>query len=217
MRSSKSIMTGVAVLAALALPMVAGADTNKLVVRNAGDTANALVVTDGGKIGINVTPTYMLHLIGSGDATTGAGIFALTGRTSVSSSDSPGFSFMRNNVSSVNGGLPRAGDRLGYFGFGSFISGGYKWLTNIAVFAESNANTSGAPTYLTFSTSGNALTASEQMRITSAGNVGIGTTAPKSKLHVTGIVEYVDNAAAAAAGLTAGAIYRTGDVLKIVH
>ena len=39
------------------------------------------------------------------------------------------------------------------------------------------------------------------------GNVGIGTNAPKSKLHVIGISVYADNAAAIAAGLTNGAFY----------
>lgn len=33
----------------------------------------------------------------------------------------------------------------------------------------------------------------------------------------TGAPEYVDNAAALAAGLTIGQVYRTGDTLKIVH
>lgn len=33
----------------------------------------------------------------------------------------------------------------------------------------------------------------------------------------TGILEYTDNAAALTAGLVAGNVYRTGDVLKIVH
>lgn len=33
----------------------------------------------------------------------------------------------------------------------------------------------------------------------------------------TGISEYADNAAALTAGLVAGNVYRTGDVLKIVH
>jgi len=47
--------------------------------------------------------------------------------------------------------------------------------------------------------------------------VGIGTTDPKSKLHVTGLPVYADNAAAITGGLTAGAFYRTGDLLKVVH
>ncbi len=50
----------------------------------------------------------------------------------------------------------------------------------------------------------------------SGGNVGIGTEIPTSKLHVTGIIEYSDNAAAVTAGLTPGAFYRTGEILKIV-
>ncbi|MGN7611893.1 DUF2793 domain-containing protein [Magnetococcales bacterium HHB-1] len=49
------------------------------------------------------------------------------------------------------------------------------------------------------------------------GNVGIGTSAPKAKLHVVGLEEHADNAAAIAAGLTIGAFYRTGDLLKVVH
>jgi hypothetical protein len=48
-------------------------------------------------------------------------------------------------------------------------------------------------------------------------NIGMGTTQPKSKLHVTGLPEYLNNADAIAHGLTPGAFYRTGDVLKVVH
>ncbi|MEW6095980.1 MAG: hypothetical protein AB1567_05590 [bacterium] len=40
---------------------------------------------------------------------------------------------------------------------------------------------------------------------------------PKSKLHVTGLPEEADNAPAITVGLTAGAFYRTDDVLKVVH
>lgn len=52
------------------------------------------------------------------------------------------------------------------------------------------------------------------------GNVGIGSNAPKSKLHVVGLPIYANNAAATAAGLTAGAFYRTGadpDPVCVVH
>lgn len=34
---------------------------------------------------------------------------------------------------------------------------------------------------------------------------------------LTGVPEYADNAAAVTAGLTIGRVYRTADVLKIVH
>ena len=47
--------------------------------------------------------------------------------------------------------------------------------------------------------------------------VGIGTAAPTAALQVVGLVEYADNATAITAGLTAGAFYRTGDLLKVVH
>lgn len=49
------------------------------------------------------------------------------------------------------------------------------------------------------------------------GNVGIGTNTPTAKLTVVGLAEHADNAAAISAGLTTGAFYRTGDLLKVVH
>ena len=48
------------------------------------------------------------------------------------------------------------------------------------------------------------------------GNVGIGTNDPKSKLHVTGLPVYADNATAKAAmggGAAVGAFFHTGDGL----
>lgn len=57
---------------------------------------------------------------------------------------------------------------------------------------------------------------SEKMVIKSTGNVGIGTTSPTAKLHVVGLPNYADNAAALAGGLTVGAFYHTAGLLKVV-
>lgn len=57
----------------------------------------------------------------------------------------------------------------------------------------------------------------EKVRINVAGNVGIGTSTPTSKLQVVGLPVYADNAAATAGGLTVGAFYRTATgVLMVV-
>ena len=49
------------------------------------------------------------------------------------------------------------------------------------------------------------------------GKVGIGTASPGATLSIVGLSEYADNAAALVGGLIAGDLYRTGDLLKIVH
>ena len=68
---------------------------------------------------------------------------------------------------------------------------------------------------ITFRASDNTTT-NELMRITGSGNVGIGITAPTSKLQVVGLPEYATNALAIAGGLTVGAFYHTAGVLKVV-
>lgn len=57
----------------------------------------------------------------------------------------------------------------------------------------------------------------ERMTIDEYGNVIIGGVAATAKLQVVGLAEYADNATASGAGLTVGAFYRTGDLLKVVH
>ena len=72
--------------------------------------------------------------------------------------------------------------------------------------------------FTTSGTAGHALTGAVNISST-AGNIltsnGTGLYVPNQ--IALGLVEYADNAAAVTAGLTVGSLYRTGDVLKIVH
>lgn len=97
----------------------------------------------------------------------------------------------------------------------SFVSMRFRLANNIADAMIAAEQVWANKSNLHFFTEGSGTDA--DMIISSDGNVWIWTTAPTSKLHVNGILEYADNAAAIAGGLTAGAIYRTGDLLKIVH
>lgn len=78
---------------------------------------------------------------------------------------------------------------------------------------------SGSATYATIQSADNGTFRSLSLN-PSGGYVGIGTTNPKSPLHVVGLPIYANNAAAVTGGLTAGAFYRTGadpDPVCVVH
>jgi hypothetical protein len=227
----KTVIAAVAVLAALALPMVAGAaDTNtpKLVVKDSTGVTDRLVVTDKGYVGVGTSvPLGPIDIISNGITQTSAGltIAHTTPGATPSASTAPNFSLYRNNtVDAGNNGNLRAGDRLGTFVFGSYVYpvSGASVLQRrgyLIFSAASNWTEASQSTQLDFYTS-NVLSTNLAMRIANTGNVGIGTSAPKSKLHVVGIPVYANNAAAITGGLTAGAFYRTGadpDVLCIVH
>lgn len=58
-------------------------------------------------------------------------------------------------------------------------------------------------------TTSGAATPTDKMVLDNAGNVGIGTTSPGSKLSVVGLPTYADDSAAGTGGLSAGDIYKT--------
>lgn len=73
---------------------------------------------------------------------------------------------------------------------GGLISGGYdgstyRYTSAVVFVADGTVSSGVVPMAIRFST-GTTTTYSERMRITSTGNVGIGTTAPSQKLHVVG-------------------------------
>jgi hypothetical protein len=77
----------------------------------------------------------------------------------------------------------QANDYLSWWGGNGYTGSGFHNGGGIAVFAASTWTTANAETYITFNTTPNAsLTQAERVRITSAGNVGIGITTPNAKL-----------------------------------
>jgi hypothetical protein len=77
-------------------------------------------------------------------------------------------------------------DALGSVSFSGSDGSGYVLGSQILSFVDQVPGANDMPTCLTFSTTPDgSATCTERMRITSAGNVGIGTATPSSKLHLT--------------------------------
>ncbi|QOX78538.1 hypothetical protein FY034_06205 [Trichlorobacter lovleyi] len=182
MRSSKSIMTGVAVLAALALPMVAGA-ANKLVVRNAGDTSDAMVVTDTGVIGIGTsTPNGgAIHVKAS---TLPGNVIKVEGNEVTN-----GAGFLAYHIKS-DATLPGYLNRLGFMYFGSQVGFTTVNAGGLSTVADTQWTTTSAPASFLIETTGpTGFSREPRMRISSNGNVGIGnftSAMPTQKLEVQG-------------------------------
>jgi len=180
----------VSVVAMLAFCVSSGAAlaANKLIVKGTDGTTDKFVVTDSGSVGIGTgSPVFPFNIVGGGDATASLFYMYNYGRDSAAVNDSPCLLFFRNNVAAVNSGLPRNGDRLGYFAFGSKIGGVGKYSSAVVSFAEGTYSPTSNPGYLSFqTTSVNATGTTEKVRIASSGNVGIGTSAPVQKLDVNG-------------------------------
>jgi hypothetical protein len=99
-------------------------------------------------------------------------------------------------------------DTLGAVSFSGSDGSGYVLGSQILSLVDQVPGANDMPTCLTFSTTPDgSATCTERMRITSAGNVGIGTATPVSKLHVAG--DLTMSSATVATSATAGT---NGDV-----
>ena len=157
------MVMGAAVLAALALPMVAGA-ANKLVVQD-GSSVDKMVVTDTGFVGVGTSaPDASLHIKATGlfpanaikiegnEVNKGAGVVAYSNRSDAQ--------------------LSRSEDRLGFIFFGSNTGGTARHPAGFSASAEADWTANSWPTYFAFQTTApNSKVRTEHMRLTGDGRL----------------------------------------------
>lgn len=166
----------------------------------------------GTKIGGSGTTNYHAKFTASG--TIGNSLIFDNGTNVGVGTSSPETTFQVGNGTGLKQFYVKGGGYdlvLGAAG-GNFL--GYASQSIVAIF-----NTSATPLGISTNASQPIIfgtNATERFRVTSTGNVGIGTTSPTAKLHVVGLPTYADNATALAGGLTVGAFYHTAGVLKVV-
>lgn len=186
MNGTTKSRTNFVIVGTLALVCMSAASSfaaNKLIVKDSTGTTDKFVVTDSGFIGSGTNaPTTSLEITGPASASR-----IIIGSQETTAAGGGGFIGVHNNASTVNSSFPQKNDRLGYLLYGTKYGGNFYIGGGFSVQAEANWTTSSLPTYYSFQTAPVGSTGRlERMRITSSGNIGVGTSAPAQKLEVNG-------------------------------
>ncbi len=156
-----------------------GTNNGSLIFYNSGNTTERMRIDASGNVGIGTTsPAYKLQV--NNNATVGIGASSLSGISPILYLDNGNTANGSVTIKSHNVG---SGNVIGAYRMAVSPDGtNYSWA-GMAALEDANAN---AATLAFYTSAGNASGASstERMRIDSAGNVGIGTSSPVSRLEV---------------------------------
>lgn len=180
----KDVAVGLCSLALIALSGVAYAET-RLAVQDSTGTTDKMVVTDQGYIGVGTNaPKAAMQTKGD----TSPKVQIISHYTGTELLNGGGFLAYKNHP---DGSLPLKDERVGYMLFGSYTTDGLSNRNGGGLLAYADADWSNAstPTSFAFETApAGTYNRAERMRITNAGNVGIGTKTPTQKLEVNGAI-----------------------------
>ncbi|MDQ1162917.1 hypothetical protein QE422_003285 [Chryseobacterium sp. SORGH_AS 447] len=190
---------------------------NTVVAQNAstlaftGTSANAFSV-DGNTLSVDAAnhrlglgtkiPRVRLEIVGTGSEDDDVNI-----ESHAISTDSGMLNLMKSGGTANSMTAVSANNLLGAIQFAGYDGSNYVSGSKLKAVVDGTVNSLSVPTALTFSTGVNETNSFERMRITSAGNIGIGTTAPAAKLEVNngstaGAIKIVDGTQGAGKVLT---------------
>jgi hypothetical protein len=138
-----------------------------------------------------VTPAADIST-GTFGANTGGGSYtfangALFYDTNLNSPNVFGFNYQKSRGTALARTIVQNGDNTGFFGFYGWDGDSYELSSLIRAQIDGTPGAGDMPGRILFLTSNDgAASPAERMRITSTGNVGIGTSTPTFKLHVVG-------------------------------